>query len=40
MEEKNQIIENTQEELANCRIELNALKTAPTDGDQKGRKEE
>lgn len=36
MEEKNQIIENTQEELANCRIELNALKTAPTDGDQKG----
>ncbi|XP_033218628.1 protein Spindly [Belonocnema kinseyi] len=34
--EKDQVIESTQEELAECRTELNALKTAPVPGSKKG----
>lgn len=36
MQEKDQVIEITQEELAECRTELNALKTAPVAGSKKG----
>ena len=37
LEEKDQILESTQEELAECRIELNALKTAPVTDVKKGK---